>query len=121
MKDQRVASFRKLLNSLVESLDATVRINRWEGTETIPAPLQDSASKLLDRLGQANRYASDKYSGPPPVVACMNAMSVATKRLDAAYVEYRRHLGAAPAKRDEAAVAFDHEINGVRAESHTWS
>lgn len=120
MNDVRVAAFRKTLNGLVESLDATVRVARWPGPEPVPAPLQDSASKLLDRLGSANRMAADRYQGPPPVVVCMTAMSTATKSLDAAYVEYRRHLSGSSADLDKAAMELDHEIDAVKATSAQW-
>ena len=120
MNDQRVAAFRKVLTSLLESLDATVRVARWSGPEAIPMPLEDSASKLLDHLGSANRFAGDRYLGSPPVVACMTAMSAATKVLDGAYVEYRRHLGGQKGELDRAALALDHEIDGVKATSHQW-
>ena len=122
MNDQRVAAFRKALNSLVESLDATVRVARWPAQEPIPAPLQNSAAKLLDHLGCANRFAADRYLGPPPVVVCMTAMSAATNVLDAAYVEYRRHLAASNADdvRAAAAMALDHEIDAVKATSTQW-
>jgi hypothetical protein len=93
VKDLRVGAFRKVLESLVESLEATVRVARWSGPEAIPTPLENSASKLLDHLGSANRFAADRYLGSPPVVACMTAMSAATKVLDGAYVEYRRLAG----------------------------
>ncbi len=121
MNDQRVTAFRKVLNSLVESLDATVRVARWSGPEAIPAPLENSASKLLDHLGSANRFAADRYHGSPPVVACMTAMSAATKVLDGAYVEYRRHIEGGKEERDRAAEALDHELDGVKATAHQWS
>jgi hypothetical protein len=120
VNDQRVTAFRKVLNSLVESLDATVRVARWSGPEPVPAPLEATAAKLLDHLGSANRFAADRYSGAPPVVACMTAMSAATKLLDAAYVEYRRHLDGAKEERDQAAMALDHEIDAVKATSGQW-
>jgi len=120
MKDQRVAFFRTQLESLVESLAATVRITRWQGDEVIPEPLKKSASKLLDRLGTANRLAADKYAGPPPVVACITAMTGAAQRLDAAYVQYRHRIELTPAQRDEAAMALDVEIDGVKADAHRW-
>jgi len=120
VNDQRVTAFRKVLNSLVESLDATIRVARWSGPEPIPAPLQSSASTLLNHLGSANRFAADRYSGSPPVVACMTAMSAATKVLDAAYVEYRRHIEGPKEERDRAAMALDHEIDSVKATSHQW-
>lgn len=120
MNDQRVSAFRKVLNSLVDSLDATVRVARWSGPEAIPTPLTNSASKLLDYLGAANRFAADRYVGSPPVVECMTAMSAATKVLDEAYVEYRRHLEGEKAEREQAAMTLDHEIGGVKATSHQW-
>jgi hypothetical protein len=120
LNDQRVRAFRNVLNSLVESLDATVRVARWSGPEAIPAPLKNSAAKLLDHLGSANRFAGDRYSGAPPVVACMTAMSAATKVLDGAYVEYRRHLEKPKAELDLAATALDLEIDGVKATSEQW-
>ena len=121
MNDQRVAAFRKVLTSLIESLDATVRVARWSGPEPTPAPLESSASKLLDHLGSANRFAANRYTGSPPVVACMTAMSAATKALDGAYVEYRRHLDGDNDERDRAAMALDHEIDVVKATSSEWA
>lgn len=121
MNDLRVAAFRKALTALLESLDATVRVARWSGPEAIPAPLEDSAKKLLDHLGSANRFAADRYLGSPPVVACMTAMSAATKALDAAYVEYRRHLDGSSEELDRAAMALDQEIDAVKATSARWA
>ena len=120
MNDQRVKAFRTALTSLLESLDATVRVARWSGPEAIPVPLNNTASKLLGHLGSANRFAADRYSGPPPVIACMTAMSTATKLLDGAYVEFRRHLNGEKPEVDEAAMALDHELDGVKAMSHQW-
>jgi hypothetical protein len=120
MNDQRVAAFRKALTALVESLDATVRVARWPGPEAVPAPLQTSAAKLLDHLGSANRFAADRYVGAPPVVACMSAMSTTTKALDAAYVEYRRHLAGSTEELARAAAALDHEVDAAKATSAKW-
>ena len=122
MNDQRVATFRKALNALVESLDATVRVARWPAQESIPAPLENSAAKVLDHLGCANRFAADRYLGPPPVIVCMTAMSAATNMLDAAYVEYRRHIAGSKEEhvRAAAAMALDHEIDAVKATSTQW-
>jgi hypothetical protein len=120
MNDQRVSAFRKALNALVESLDATVRVARWSGPDAVPVPLETSASQLLDRLGSANRFAADRYLGSPPVIVCMSAMSSATKLLDAAYVEYRRHLAGPTDELARAAAALDHEIDAVKATSAQW-
>jgi hypothetical protein len=120
MNDQRVAAFRKALTSLVESRDATVRVARWSGPEAVPAPLESSAAKLHEHLGSANRFAADRYVGSPPVVACMSAMSEATKLLDAAYVEYERHRAGSSGELAGAAMALDHEIDAVKATSDRW-
>lgn len=120
MNDLRVKAFRTALTSLVESLEATVRVARWTGPDAIPGPLNDSASKLLGHLGSANRFAADRYNGPPPVIACMTAMSAATKTLDGAYVEYRRHIEGQKAELDAAAIALGHELDGVKATSSAW-
>lgn len=120
MKDTRLQAFRTALESLVESLAAAARITRWKEADAIPAPLEASASKLLERLGAANRFAAYNYVGPPAVVAALNAMSEATKKLDAAYVEYLRRLSGNGRERDESALALDQELERVTAESHRW-
>jgi hypothetical protein len=121
MKDQRVSFFRGLVNALVESLDATVRITRWSGAEGVPEPLKVSASQLLDRLGAANRLASGKFQGSPVVVACMTAMSGAVQKLDTAYVQYRKRLDSSPGAKDEAAIALEAELGEVKADAHRWA
>jgi hypothetical protein len=115
MKDQRVDYFRKLLQSLVESLEAEVRVGRWEGPEAVPEPLQKSASKLVERLTAANRLASDKFVGSTAVVASLTAMSGAARRLDAAYVESRKRAGAA-----DRAMLLSAEIDAVKADADSW-
>ena len=116
MKDQRVPFFRQTIEALVESLDATARLSRWDATEPTPEPLRQSAAKLGERLGAANRLASGKFVGPEQVVSSLTAMSGAIKRLDAAYVQYRSRIEMKPADRDEAAVVLDAEIGSVKAE-----
>jgi hypothetical protein len=120
MKDQRLAYFRGALDALVDSLDATARISRWDSGESAPEPLQKSAAKLGERLGAANRLAAGKFVGAPVVVAGLTGMSGAIQRLDAAYVQYRRRIDAKPAERDEAAIALDAEIGNVKAEAERW-
>ena len=89
--DPRIVAFRSALESLIESLDATVRIARWEtGVEPIPDPLRHSAEQLQDRLGSANRLASSKFVGAPAVVATSNAIKEAVRDLDTAFVAYRK-------------------------------
>jgi hypothetical protein len=50
----------------------------------------------------------------------MTAMSAATKVLDAAYVEYRRHLAGSNEEHVRAAMALDQEIDAVKATSTQW-
>ncbi len=122
MNDQRIAYFRRALESLVESLDATARLSRWDSAETAPEPLQQSAAKLGERLGAANRLAAGKFVGASQVVASLTGMSGAIRRLDSAYVQYRHRIDSRPAERDEAAVALDAEIGNVKAEvEDSWS
>jgi hypothetical protein len=117
MKDQRVDSFRRLLQSLVESLEAEVRLGRWDGPEDVPEPLKKSAAKLEERLSAATRLASDSFVGPPAVVASLKAMSSAARRLDAAYIESRKRTAT---DRTEAATVLSAEVDAVKAEASEW-
>jgi hypothetical protein len=121
MNDQRVASFRKALEALVESLDATARLSRWNSGESAPEPLEQSAAKLTERLSAANRLTSDKFVGAPPVVNLLTGMSAAIKRLDEAYGQYRFRIDSKPAELEEAAVALDAEIGSVKEEAERWA
>ena len=87
---------RGVFDGLVESLDATLRISRWTGTDLVPDPLKSAAAALVDRLGTANRLAADRFAGSPHVVASMVEISGGIKRLDNAYVEFRRSLAGNP-------------------------
>src|SRR5262245_65240060 len=100
MKDTRVAFFRKTLEGLIESLDATLRLKRWNGAEDVPAPLQESASRLVSCLGTADRLASGSFIGSAADTARVNAMLGAMRRLDAAYVAYRRQVDLPPGDGD---------------------
>lgn len=113
---------RGALESLLEALDATVRIARWqhEGEEAIPEPLQKSASQLLHRLGAASRLTSGRFVGAPAVVASSDAIRSAVRELDAAYVAYRKHVESIPAEKGEAAMALDAELGRVKLDAHLW-
>jgi len=118
MRDQRIGHFRSTLEALADSLDATARICRWEGEEPIPEPLQQSAAKLIDRLGAANRLSTGHLSGPPDVVARLTRIRAAIQRLDAAYVEYHQHIKGTPTETAEAAAMLDLEISGAKTDAH---
>ncbi|WP_394835933.1 hypothetical protein LVJ94_03365 [Pendulispora rubella] len=105
----------------MDSLVATARISRWEGPETVPAPLRESASKLVHHFDSAKRLAGGIHAGPQPVLAPLAAMSGAVGRLDAAHLEYCRRLDEAPAQQREAAMDLDYEIDAVKGEAHRWS
>jgi hypothetical protein len=116
MKDERVTLFRKALEELIESLDATVRVKRWDG-EAIPEPLKESASRLVARLGTADRLASSTFAGSAADISRVEAMCGAMRRLDAAYVAYRQST---PAEHEAAAMALDTHIDEVKAASRQW-
>ena len=117
--DPRIVTFRRALESLLESLDATVRIARWEaGGEPIPEPLRQSAAQLQDRLGSANRLAAGKFVGAPAVVATSDAIKEAVRGLDAAFVAYRKRAEAG--QKDEAVIELDGEVGRIKGDAHRW-
>jgi hypothetical protein len=117
MRDTRVAVFRKTLEGLIESLDATVRLTRWAGADGVPEPLKESASQLTTRLGTASRLAASSFSGTTADTARVSAMLGAMRRLDAAYVTYRQGSERTPRERETAASTLDAEIDEVKADS----
>ncbi|APR74716.1 Hypothetical protein A7982_00062 [Minicystis rosea] len=114
MKDSRVAIFRKTLESLLDSLDATLRVGRWAGPEAVPEPLKQSARDLLARLGAANRLAASRFSGSTADVERVNSIADAIRRLDAAYVVYCREREGDPRAWELAAQTLDAEIHEIK-------
>jgi len=120
-QDPRIVTFRGALESLIESLDATVRIARWEqGGEPIPEPLLRSAAQLQERLGSANRLAGGRFVGAAAVVATSDAIKEAVQRLDAAFVAYRKRAEGSSSERDEAAIELDAEVGRIKLDAHRW-
>ncbi len=117
-KDPRIVTFRVALESLIESLDATVRIARWETGEPIPEPLRQSAAQLQDRLGSANRLAAGRFVGAPAVVATSDAIREAVRGLDAAFVAYRKRADGG--QRAEAVIELDGEVGRIKLDAHRW-
>jgi hypothetical protein len=108
-----------VLESLIESLDATVRIARWEPEgEPIPEPLRQSAAQLQSRLGSANRLAAGRFIGAPDVVATSDALKEAVQDLDAAFVAYRKRSQGG--QREEAVIDLDGELGRVKLDAHRW-
>jgi hypothetical protein len=120
MQDKRVVIFRTALDELVASLDATLRVMRWEGTESIPEPLQECASHLVTRLGTADRLANGVFKGRPQDVTRVAALTGAMRRLEAAYVDFRR-TSTSPTDRAKAETALLAAIDEVKAESQAAS
>lgn len=118
--DARLTQIRRVLEALLESLDATVRLTRRQDGEAMPDPLEQSAAQLLDRLGAANRLAAGKFVGPPAFVATTTAIGDAIRQLDAAFVAYRKHLDRAPSESGEAAIALDAEIGRIKLDAGRW-
>ena len=120
--DPRIVTFRGALESLLESLDATVRIARWQPVEGGPVPedLRRSAVQLQGRLGSATRLAAGKFADTGAVAEKSDAIKAAVRDLDEAFVAYRRRLDGAPRKRDEAALELDAVLGRVKGDAHRW-
>jgi len=110
MKDQRLKVFRGALDGLVESLDALVRVTRWTDPDAPPEPLRSAVSKLAERLGVADRLSSGTVVGSPADVNKVAAMCAAMKRLDTAYVAYRKRLDSKAGPVTDAAAALETDI-----------
>jgi hypothetical protein len=110
MKDQRLKVFQAALDALIESLDALVRVTRWDDSEPLPEPLRAAVSKLNDRLGSADRLASGAFVGSPADASRVSAMCGTMKRLDAAYVAYRKRLESTPDQAAGATAALESDI-----------
>src|SRR6185437_9477425 len=111
MKDQRLQVFRTAVDSLTESLEALVRVSRWTDGDAPPEALSTSVSKLVERLGVASRLAASQFHGTPTDMRKVSSMCTAMKRLDAAYVVYRKRIETSPAERQDAATALELEIS----------
>lgn len=116
MKDERVKFYRKALEALIDSLDATVRVTRWDTGDQVPEPLEQSAKSLVDRLGTTDRLVSSGFKGTPTDVARVNGMIGAMKRLDAAYVQYRQQVDARPGDKNVALSSLHEELDEVKAD-----
>jgi hypothetical protein len=110
MKDQRLKVFRVALDGLTESLGALVRVARWADPESPPEPLRTAVSKLVERLGTADRIASGTFVGSPADMTRVSAMCATMKRLDLAYVAYRKRLESTSEPPFEAAATLEQDI-----------
>jgi hypothetical protein len=111
MRDQRLKVFRAALDGLLESLEALVRVARWsDATEAPPEPLRAAASKLTERLGVADRLTSSSFVGTPDDTVKVNSMCATMKRLDGAYVAYRKRVESEPGDTRGATTALESDI-----------
>ena len=121
-KDPRIVTFRSALEALLEALDATLRIARWQdhGSEGVPESLKQSAEQLTERLSVATRLADGKFVGAPAVVTTSAAIRTAVHSLDAAYLAFRKHGDTSPADQEEAANTLDAELGRVKLDAGRW-
>jgi hypothetical protein len=111
MKDQRHKVFRKALDALIESLEALVRVSRWsDGGNEPPEPLRVAVAKLNERLGVADRLRAGTFVGNPAETTHVTALCASMKRLDGAYVAYRKRLDGGAERAEEAAVALEADL-----------
>lgn len=120
MRDQRLKVFRDAVEQLIESLEAHVRLARWDSTEPKPAPLASAASKLIDRLGAADRLSAARYQGPATDVAKVDAMRGAMKRLEGAYAAFRKETQSG-GEILAAAATLESEVGAVASTSRAWA
>jgi hypothetical protein len=120
MKDNRIKVFRAAVEGLLESLDAYVRVERWSDPGSVPEPLHSAATKLVDRLGTADRLASGVFVGTATDSTKVTAMCSAMKRLDAAYLTYRHQVDRGPTQEATASAALEAEIGEVRGSADLW-
>ena len=113
MDQKRLLAFRHALDGLIESLDAFVRIARLPPGELPSADQTAAAGLLVDRLGAADRYASSRPAGTPNDLAKFDALRSAMKRLDAAYLAYRRQ-SASPGDASDALARLEAEVAATR-------
>lgn len=119
--DRRVTFQRDVLEGLLESLDATLRVERWPDREALPPALKASAALLHERLGVANRLANDVATGSPRARRMMEEISKAIRSLDEAFVSYRRGSSGSPAERQETAGQLESRIARVRSNARLWT
>jgi hypothetical protein len=88
MNDRRVTAIRSALEALVESIDATMRIARWDISDPVPDSLRLAAAQLEANMKLANELARGNVSGTPAIVHRLSVTSSAVIRLTAAYREF---------------------------------
>jgi hypothetical protein len=120
MKDARVKALRDTLQRLLDSLDATIRVARWDDpNEAVPEPLKKTASDLPRHLETAQKLAAGKFVGSTADTPKMEAMHAATERLVLAYSAYQANSSSVDDRRSSA-LALEDELGQARAGSDDW-
>ena len=93
MNDRRVTAIRNALEALVESIDASLRIAKWDISDPLPDSLRLAATQLEANLKLATELARGNVSGAPAIVHRLTVTSAAVQRLAAAYKEFESLKG----------------------------
>ncbi len=101
----------------MDSLDATLRLANWDAAESVPEPLRDSASRLMTRLASADRLAAGVFKGNPGDVAKVSSLMDAMRRLESAYVAYRKTASSTSPAGSRATDALVNALSEVRTQS----
>ncbi len=114
MNDRRVAAIRSALEVLVESIDATTRIARWDLADPIPDSLRLAAAQLDANLTLANKLVEGNFSGTLAVTSRLVGTSTAIRQLASAYDEFRNRKCASSEESKEALATLDAAIDRAR-------
>lgn len=121
MNDRRVAAIREALEVLMDSISAISRLKRWDAADAVPESLRKSAESFDKSLAAANRLVGTTFTGNALVVARLNGMSDAIRRLDRACTEFLARAEQDPSQLIVALDALDSEVDDVKATSDRWS
>jgi len=115
MNDRRVAAIRSALELLIDSIDATTRIARWDVSDPIPDSLQLAASQLDANLKRANEFVQGNFSGTPAVALRLNGTSAAIRQLASAYGSFQNRDCTNKQENWDALATLDAAIDSARA------
>jgi phage shock protein A len=120
MNDRRVAVSREAMESLMDSLAATSRLQRWDASDPVPESLRQSASQLDKRVDSAKKLAASSFVGSALVVSKLNGISDAIRRLVRAREDFATRLAESPQDLNAALDALDAEIDEVKSSAERW-
>lgn len=121
MNDRRVAAIREALELLLESIDSTSRLKRWDASDSFPESIRQSAAQLDKHLAAANKLAATSYVGNTLVLSRLNGISDAIRRLDRACVDFRARVAENPDQMLAALDAMDAEVDEVKNAAERWT